>query len=158
VWTALDNARVTPKRWRYIVIHHSASVQGDPAGIDRYHRERRHMENGLAYHFVIGNGRGMPDGQIAIGNRWALQLNGGHLASEDLNRISIGICLIGNFDNGQPTKRQMESLRALVLHLMARCRLPASSVRTHRQINTKPTECPGAHFPTKKFIASLQAR
>ena len=44
-------------------------------GMDRYHRDERHMEHGLAYHFVIGNGNGMGDGEIGVGQRWIEDLN-----------------------------------------------------------------------------------
>jgi len=64
------------------------------------------MENGLAYDFVIGNGNGMRDGEIAVGRRWIRQLDGGHLASEEQNKVAIGICLVGNFDKHQPTRGQ----------------------------------------------------
>src|SRR5688572_16965793 len=70
VQKAVDNAPVSPRRWKYIVIHHSGAEEGSLKSIDRYHREERHMENGLAYHFLIGNGNGMGDGEIAVGNRW----------------------------------------------------------------------------------------
>jgi len=66
----LDLISVPSRKWRYVVVHHSATEAGSAAGMDRYHREERHMENGLAYHFVIGNGHGMRDGDITIGNRW----------------------------------------------------------------------------------------
>ena len=113
------------------------------------------MENGLAYHFVIGNGRNMALGQIDIGNRWRWQLDGGHLASDILNAKSIGICLVGNFDHSSPSEAQMESLRQLVEYLMVRCNLEVNAVETHRSINTQPTRCPGAHFPTDEFLAGL---
>lgn len=146
---ALDKFRVIPGKWRYIVVHHSASSLDTPASMDAYHRNVRHMENGLAYHFVIGGGTRMKDGAIFVGNRWRRQLDGGHLASEALNAKSIGICLVGNFDETQPTPKQLQSLYALIGYLRARCNLPASSVKLHREINTKPTECPGKRFPTQ---------
>mgnify|MGYP000877830443 CR=1 FL=1 len=98
VKAAIDRADVKPGRWKYIVIHHSGVDTGTLKGMDRYHRDVRHMENGLAYHFVIGNGSGMKDGEIAVGTRWTRQLDGGHVARESQNRISLGICLVGNFD------------------------------------------------------------
>lgn len=151
----LDGIRVTPGKWRYIVIHHSATKNGSAKSMDLYHRQRRHMENGLAYHFVIGNGRGMRDGEIAIGNRWKRQIKGGHLASAALNEKSIGICLVGNFDNSPPTSAQMRNLYALLEYLEARARVPASAVKLHREINTKPTRCPGKNFPTRTFRQNL---
>ena len=124
--------------------------------MDRYHRQTRHMENGLAYHFVIGNGRGMGDGEIAIGRRWTEQLDGGHLASEAQNKIALGICLVGNFDEAQPTASQMWSLDLLVRALMTRCHLQPGAVKTHRQINIIGTRCPGSHFSTRSFLNSLR--
>jgi N-acetylmuramoyl-L-alanine amidase/LysM domain len=156
VQRAIDKAPVSPGRWKYIVIHHSGVDEGTLKSIDRYHREERHMENGLAYHFLIGNGNGLADGKIAVGDRWKKQLDGGHLHSLEQNKISIGICLIGNFDKSKPTKKQMRSLKELTLALMKRCHLSASAVKTHKQINVTPTECPGTKFPTKSFLADLK--
>ena len=144
--TSLTRQRVTTGKWSYIVIHHTATDRGSAAGIDRYHREQRRMANGMAYHFLIGNGKGMVDGEIAIGNRWKRQIKGGHVASESMNQKAIGICLVGNFEASRPTKKQMASLKALVDYLMKRCSIPRTSVQKHQEINTKPTICPGKNF------------
>jgi LysM repeat protein len=148
-------APVRPGRWQYIVVHHSGVDTGTMKAMDHYHRDVRHMENGLAYDFVIGNGSGMGDGEIGVSRRWTLQLDGGHLASEAQNKIALGICLVGNFDERQPTRKEMESLRALVVALMARCNLTARAVKTHQQINIVHTRCPGTKFPAKSFLDSL---
>ena len=150
----LDAQKVVSGKWRYIVVHHSATSVGSARSMDLYHRNTRHMENGLAYHFVIGNGRGEPDGAITVGSRWRRQIRGGHLASERLNEKSIGICLVGNFEANRPTKKQLASLYALVNYLEDRCRTPSDAVKTHRQINTKPTSCPGRLFPTQSLLAN----
>jgi LysM repeat protein len=155
VQQAINKARVKPGRWKYIVIHHSGADSGTVAGMDHYHRKVRHMENGLAYHFVIGNGNGMRDGEIAVAPRWTRQLAGGHLASENQNFIALGICLVGNFDQSRPTAAQLKNLRGLVQALRTRCKLPVSAVQTHREINTIGTRCPGSRFPEKTFKASL---
>ncbi len=151
----LNRPRVRSGRWKHIVIHHSATASGNAKGMDRYHREERHMENGLAYHFVIGNGGGMEDGEIVVGDRWFKQLQGGHLASESLNETSIGICLVGHFDKTDPTPKQLESLDALIEYLMKRCRLKASTVNTHQQINPIGTACPGTRFPYATVMKKL---
>jgi LysM repeat protein len=153
---AIDKAAVRTGRWQYIVLHHSDVDTGTVKAMDKYHREVRHMENGLAYHFVIGNGSGMGDGEIAVCRRWTRQLDGGHLASEATNKIALGICLVGNFDKHQPTARQMDSLRVVVEALMARCRLTPRAVKTHQQINIVQTRCPGSQFPTRSLLNSLQ--
>lgn len=144
-------------RWKYIVLHHSATDMGDPKGMDAYHR-RRGMENGLAYHFVIGNGRKMGDGAIYVGNRWRKQINGGHLAKESLNAKSIGICLVGDFQKYPPSSRQMRALNGLVDYLLSQSRLKPEAVQTHRQIHPNHTACPGRKFPASSFISELKKR
>lgn len=155
VQRAIESANVRPGRWRYIVIHHSGVNLGNVKSMDRYHREERHMEHGLAYHFVIGNGNGMGDGEVAATRRWSGQLDGGHLASEAQNKVAIGICLVGNFDQRKPTERQMESLQALVEALLKRCRLSPAAVKTHQQINIVKTRCPGRFFPFQTLMREL---
>jgi LysM repeat protein len=149
---------VTAGKWKHVVIHHSGTYMATVKGMDRFHREERHMENGLAYHFVIGNGNGMGDGEIAVGHRWKEQLDGGHLRSDELNTVSIGICLVGDFEHAHPTPKQMDALRALIHDLLDRCRLGANSIRTHQQINPVYTRCPGREFPTEAFLAEFKDR
>lgn len=156
VQQSIAAAPVKAGRWRNIVIHHAAVDSGTLQALDRYHRQERHMENGLAYHFLIGNGNGMADGAIGVGNRWKKQLDGGHLHSATQNQTALGICLIGNFDQERPTEKQMRSLEALTRALMKRCNLPASAVKTHRQINVVSTRCPGKYFPTTDFLNRLK--
>jgi LysM repeat protein len=153
VKAGMNKIRVS-RRWRYIVIHHSATTTGNVESFDKNHRKRG-MENGLAYHFVIGNGRGMGDGEIAIGHRWRGQLNGGHLSDEQLNTKSIGICLVGNFNNTKPTKKQVESLAALLDELSRETGLAKSSIKTHQDINTKPTACPGKHLKLSSVLSEF---
>ncbi|HKS37554.1 MAG TPA: N-acetylmuramoyl-L-alanine amidase [Verrucomicrobiae bacterium] len=155
---AIRGANVKRGRWKYIVIHHSGTPNGSAKGMDRYHREVRHMENGLAYHFVIGNGAGMGDGEVVVGRRWTEQLDGGHVASESQNKIALGICLVGNFDANKPTLKQMKSLNALIESLLARCGLSAKMVKTHQQINVMHTRCPGSNFPARSFLKELRER
>jgi hypothetical protein len=139
-----------------VVIHHSGTDTGSARGMDAYHHKERHMENGLAYHFVIGNGRGMDDGELAVGRRWTEQLDGGHLASESLNQKALGICLVGNFESAVPTEKQLDSLHGLVAGLLKRCKLSTSAVKTHQQINTIYTRCPGRQFPMAQFMKRLK--
>jgi len=152
VRAAIDKAKVKKGRWKYIIIHNSATRQGNAKAFDNYHRNVRKMQNGLAYHFVIGNGSSSGDGEIEIGNRWVRQINGGHVASDYLNNISIGICFVGDFNRDLPTKAQAAALQELTTYLRQRCgrvqgKLPI--VRGHKQINPKPTDCPGKRFPLK---------
>jgi len=152
----LDRAPVPRHRWKYIVVHNSGTRQGNAKIFDYYHKNVRKMPNGLAYHFVIGNGTSSGNGQIEIGDRWRRQINGGHVHSDYLNNISLGICLVGDFNRSQPTRAQLDSCEELILYLRDRCgkverhEIP---VRPHREMNPPrwPTDCPGDDFPYRWF-------
>lgn len=148
----IDRAPVLARRWRYIVVHNSGTRQGNAKAFEYYHRNVRKMPNGLAYHFVIGNGTSSGDGEIEIGNRWRRQINGGHVHSDFLNNIALGVCLVGDYNRDVPTKRQQESLEELIRYLRQRVGKidrKFAIVKAHREINPPrwPTDCPGDKFP-----------
>ncbi len=148
----IDEPSVRKGRWRYIVVHNSGTRQGNAKIFDYYHRRVRRMPNGMAYQFVIGNGNGSGNGKIEIGNRWRAQLAGGHCASDYLNNIAIGICLVGDFNRHNPTKAQLESLEELTNYLrkrVGRVDRQLAVVKGHKEINPKPTDCPGRRFPLR---------
>jgi murein DD-endopeptidase MepM/ murein hydrolase activator NlpD len=148
VIAASRGLEITPGRWTHLVIHHSGIEAGNAKAYDGTHR-RRGMENGLAYHFVIGNGRDSGDGQIEVGPRWHRQIYGGHVRSQAMNEHGIGICLVGNFETRAPGARQLASLHALLNHLRADG-LPGKSVpkvTVHRWVDRNHTVCPGRRFP-----------
>jgi hypothetical protein len=146
----IDSAKVSPRRWKMMVLHSSATTCGSARAFDYYHRKVKHMEQGLAYHFVIGNGHGSRDGQVEVGARWLKQIAGGHLKSESQNEIALGICLVGNYEKNRPTAKQIEALDELIDYLQAK--LGKIKVTTHRLVNVRPTLCPGKYFPSKQFV------
>ena len=149
VLDAIDRAHVRAGRWKYIVVHNSGTRQGNAKIFDYYHRNTRHMPNGLAYHFVIGNGTSTGDGQIEIGDRWKRQINGGHVHSDYLNNIALGICLVGDYNRDIPTRAQYAALDELITYLrkrVGRVDRRLSIVKAHREINPVPTDCPGNRF------------
>lgn len=135
------------RRWQYIVVHHSGSKSGNARIFDYYHSHIRGMENGLAYHFVIGNGTDSGDGEIEVGPRWLKQIQGGHLASDEQNEVSIGICIVGDFSNTRPSRRQIAALIELIQYLQNHVPGKPPVFKLHREINVRPTQCPGNYFP-----------
>ena len=134
-------------RWRYIVLHHSATDAGNAERFGRYHRKRGWDE--LGYHFVINNGRGGPDGRVEVGPRWTKQKTGAHTggtAGDEYNRHGIGICLVGDFTSHGPTPAQLAALDKLLHELMEAHGIPASNVIGHCQAPNAETECPGRVF------------
>ena len=152
----IDRAPVARSRWQYIVVHNSGTRQGNAAAFDYYHRRIRRMQNGLAYHFVIGNGTSTGNGQIEVGDRWRRQINGGHVHSDYLNNIALGICLVGDFNRDQPTRAQLDCCEELIRYLRQRCGKVGDhypNVKPHREMNPPrwATDCPGDAFPYSWF-------
>ncbi len=146
---------VPENHWKYIVIHHSATTKGNAASFDYYHRNKRKWKYGLAYHFVIGNGSLSGDGEIEVSERWKNQIHGAHTANMDCNRVAIGICLVGNFENSDtPTNSQFESLVNLVQYLSKKYDISVANILLHNQVHQKNTLCPGKDFP----FAQLKTR
>jgi len=138
---------IEAKRWKYIVAHHSGIEDGNATSYGREHR-RRGYENGLAYHFVIGNGRDSGEGEIEIGSRWLQQVHGGHVRSEEYNEHGIGICLVGNFEKRLIPSRQLASFISLVDWLRTDAPLGIEPTFTvHRWVDRNRTVCPGKYFP-----------
>lgn len=153
---AIRRAPVQRGRWKFIIVHNSGTRQGNARAFDYYHSHVRRMKNGLAYHFVIGNGTSSGNGQVEVGGRWNRQINGGHVHSDYLNNISLGICLVGDFNRDQPSSAQLQACDELIRYLRQRCgradgrEIP---VRPHREMNPPQwaTDCPGDVFPYSWF-------
>ncbi|MFL6590002.1 MAG: N-acetylmuramoyl-L-alanine amidase [Chthoniobacterales bacterium] len=144
---AIRRAPVQRARWKFIIVHNSGTRQGSAKVFDYYHRRVRRMKNGLAYHFVIGNGTSTRNGQIEIGERWTRQIRGGHVHSDYMNNMGLGICLVGDFNRDQPTRAQLDACEELIKYLQERC--GKMQVRPHREVNPPrwATDCPGDVFP-----------
>jgi LysM repeat protein len=149
--TARINVR--SDNWKRLVVHHSAIKYGNAAKYDAAHR-RRGMQNGLAYHFLIGNGIDSGDGEIEIGPRWHKQLLGGHVKSYRINLTAIGICLVGNFEETHPSRRQLEAFTQLMDWLRGGILPNVRHFAGHRELKGERTICPGKNFP----LAAMHVR
>ncbi|OHB77170.1 MAG: hypothetical protein A2Z25_21990 [Planctomycetes bacterium RBG_16_55_9] len=146
------------KRWTAIVVHHSATENGNAAIFDRKHREENHWE-GVGYDFVIGNGTDSGDGQVEVTFRWRKQMTGAHCGGTPdnwANENGIGICLVGNFDHAAPGTRQLQSLAKLVRFLQERYGIPNGRIYGHNSTpGARVTACPGTRFSMTGFKRML---
>lgn len=137
------------RQWRYIVIHHSATDSGSVESIHQEHSRRKDRAGnnwlGIGYHFVIGNGDGMKDGEISPTFRWKQQIHGAHSGSAIHNGLGIGICVIGNFEQKPPSSRQVAAVQHLLIRLTKRYRVTTKNIIGHNAV--KNTACPGRYFP-----------
>ena len=145
----IDRGAPSHGRWQMIVVHGSSTKRGSANAFDYYHRNVKGMRDGLAYHFVIGNGSASGDGEIEVGGRWSSQTDGGHLLSAAQNEVSIGICLVGDFNRERVSANQLEALDELLDYLKAK--VGDVEVTTHSEVtgaeSGHESECPGKYFP-----------
>ncbi len=161
VWLARE-AGASERAWRYIIIHHSASLRDNAATMDEHHRNENGWDE-LGYDFVIGNGSRSGDGQIEVGSRWRKQKHGAHCKTNDerFNQFGIGICLVGNFEQSRPSARQMASLQRLVEYLAWHYRIPAQNIFGHGEAvaqfpaERRATKCPGRYFSMDAFRRTI---
>ncbi|MFH1304729.1 MAG: peptidoglycan recognition family protein [Planctomycetota bacterium] len=146
-----------PRDWEYIVIHHTASTTGSVESIHELHSKKKDKSGnswlGIGYHFVIGNGNGMPDGGIEPTFRWREQMHGAHAGDNKYNQKGIGICLVGNFENEPPSEAQLAAVKKLVGVLKAEYKIAGENVQGHRDV--KATACPGKYFPMSEVAAAV---
>lgn len=125
----------------YVVVHHG--------GIAKYCYDRKtcseivrsyqnlHLDDrgwfDIGYNFLIGE-----DGNAYEGRGW--DYNGAH--APGYNTQSIGICLIGDFNDILPNNAALETLNALINYGVSLGKISESyNVIGHRQ--ARDTECPG---------------
>src|SRR5437016_939088 len=87
---ALAPAPLVPSRWRYLYIHHSQTPAGNAITLGQ-------ATGGLGDHFVIGNGDGLMDGEIQVGQRWnQQQVALPPLGANKIDPACISIGLVGD--------------------------------------------------------------
>lgn len=144
------------RRWKYIIIHHSATDDGDALDFNKLHK--RKGWNGIGYDFVIDNGtKGKQDGQIETSPRWIKQEDGAHCNASGMNSKGIGICLVGNFSKEKVSEKQMESLVYLVNTLRKHYKISEDHIIGHGKVQGAKTECPGEYFPWGEFTKKLKS-
>lgn len=145
----------------HIVVHHSLTKDGREVNwgaIRNYHVN----ENGWAdigYNFGIENINGIYE--CLIGRLPTDR--GAHCIELNMNKVSIGICVTGNFDKEAPNEAQLSKLRGLCRYLMATYSILPENVLGHGEVQLKSgmlpeltKTCPGKLFDMHKFRQSLK--
>ena len=141
--------------WQVIVIHDSQQPTGSYDTIDKAHN--KDGKNGCGYHFVINNGSGAEDGRIEVGYRWKYQQIGDFFEGPEADAFNqrfktIGVCLVGDLDDGAMTGAQERELVWLVRQLCERFNIPSDRVFVDVG---KDGDGVGAYFPYARFRTAL---
>ena len=123
-----------------IVIHCSAvrpNQRSSAKDIDKWHKERGF--NGIGYHYVIRR-----DGTIELGRpEWMIGAHC-HVAGQNHNKYSIGVCYEGGLDiRGQPADTRTEAQRLTMRRLLEELheRYPRAMIVGHHDLYP-PKPCP----------------
>ena len=148
-----------PKRWRYIVVHHSGGRFGDVELLRRVHQARQPNDpvDMIPYHFLVGNGNGIALGSIVETERWRNDIWGAHVRGRDRNLRGIGICLIGNYQDDDLPEGQYAAAVGLVRRLAGEHGISPRNITLHGDTPGEQTLCPGANFPKDRFFSDLRA-
>lgn len=128
-----------------IIVHHTAGpATQTPADIARYHTQPgNHICDagcpGIGYHYMIDRS----------GN--AYQVNELKTISyhvTNANTRSVGVCLIGNYDNLSPTTAQLKTVESVIKEINRKVGKKLS-IAGHRDFANK--SCPGAHIDVNEI-------
>jgi hypothetical protein len=147
------------RRWKYIVVHHSAGSFGNIEFLQKVHSERQPRDpiKAIPYHYVLGNGNGLKLGEIASDWRQTWDLWGSHVSANNMDRNirGIGICMIGNFETAKVPVEQYQALVKLTKNILSAYDITIENVHGHGMLPGESTKCPGKNFPMERFRRDL---
>ena len=137
----------------HIVIHHSLTADAGTVSwgaIRRYHVETNGWSD-IGYHYgleLVGDRH-----EILVGR--PMTDYGAHCKEGGMNRCSLGICVVGNYDVADLPE---EAFRLLVRHVRSLCqiaKIPYSNIHRHAEFAPYKS-CPGKRFPWQGFMDALR--
>ena len=120
-----------------IVIHHIGEIDRNVHAEEVHEWHKNNGWAGCGYHFLV-----LKDGTVERGR--PEKMIGAH--AQGFNARSIGINIVGDFEQGEPTAEQIESAAQLIADLSDKygISITADNVVGHRDL--MPTDCPGRNL------------
>jgi len=131
---------------------HRGRADGELGGNQAVSRRDAHTLTwqDIGYHFGIE----------LVGDRYEILAGrmmtetGAHCREYQMNRKSLGVCFVGNFDQAPPPQAQWDLGLKLVRSLCAVLGIPHGNVYGHREFAPYKT-CPGTQFNLAMFRGAL---
>lgn len=131
-----------PNLPKFVIIHHTERNNDFPVFVRWRHKFLRKWDD-IGYHYLIGNTRPFTkDGKLYLGR--PENMHGAHAQGYNFN--SIGICLIGNFDNKLPSEKQMNTLIGLIREKTCKYNIPVENILGHNELPNVKKSCPGSNI------------
>lgn len=139
----------------FIIIHHSLTKDSGTVSwgsIRNYHTGPNGWSD-IGYHFGVELVQSGQSGGYAL-NEYEILLGrmpdqiGAHCLGKNSN--SVGVCVVGNFDEGPVPPRQWAKALQLVRWLRRQYEIPVERVLGHREAAPNRT-CPGKNFDMDRF-------
>lgn len=128
-----------------LVVHHSASnsVTTKTADIERWHKQRGFSQ--IGYHKIIES-----NGNIVNGRPETTQ--GAH--AKGANQSSLGVCVIGDFENEVPSATQVTALISVLTDWCKAHKLKTTNIYGHFNVpgGSTKTSCPGNNLINRLTI------
>lgn len=137
----------------YIIIHHSLTKDSETVSwqaIRKYHMDTLGWKD-IGYHYGIEMVN--TEYEILVGRMEGTQ--GAHCNQEGINRKSIGICCVGNYNNDLPDLALWNMLLDLCENICLRYDIPVENVKGHRDYAPYKS-CPGNAFDMADFRNDLK--
>lgn len=121
------------KKIKFIAVHHSQRKIDSVKRIRDLHVKINKWED-IGYHWLIDK-----KGKLCKGR--SEKFIGAHVYGH--NKNSLGVCLIGNYDEEKPTKKQIQTLIKFLKEKTKKYKIPVKNILGHREFPDVTKTCPG---------------
>lgn len=149
----------------FIIIHHSHTPDGKTLSWEAI--RKYHMETNGWYDIGYHRGVELVGDKVVILKGRPDDVSGAHVKELHINSRSIGICVVGNYDEEKPDWAHLNALKEICHVYMINYNIPVSKVLGHREVGRlagfdwekgQYKSCPGKLFDMnefRKFLVTL---
>jgi len=140
----------------YIMLHHSLTRDSKTVSWDdmkRYHTAVKGWKD-IGYHYGIE----LVETEYIVLVGRMMTARGSHCPPQRMNRKSLGICFVGNYDSIEPPTEALDVAYKLVCSLIRIFDVPVENVVGHREVAQDGRTCPGKAFSMDAFRESLRMK
>ncbi len=150
----------------HIIIHHSLSKDTGSLSwnaIRRFHAGKGWMDpagsgEAVGYHLAVElatDAAGFSHYEMLMGRPFSSP--GAHCKQEGMNRKSLGVCFVGDYDRTPPPEEMLHFAAWRLVALCAAYDIPIDRqhIRGHGELATHKT-CPGKAFSVDSFVKRMQ--